>query len=302
MSGQKEPVQKKEPLSIGDLIAFHLTILLLGGLAVMPIIYSVSAMFGLLGEELSDLISNYSYENLVILSIASLFPSMIAYGDYLKFSLWRFFIGIAIVVYFGLKYYVQLKASVALPLPIGGGMIGVVVATLAGNAGIAIKRVFRSKRLRRLALYTFATLVVTIIALGSLGYFLKWNVWNVETAITLRDKIGVGQFARGVGEVISVQSVGTGNQAALVQLESGQTIVVVSRQDDDGFYCQALTLQPGDRIEFKGSFYTRDGSTKLVSYLGTIYGGLNIHSAAGMVDTLARCGGNPKYAGSIEKL
>ena len=268
----------------------------------MPIIYSVLAMFSLLGEELSDLVSNYSYENLIILSIASLLPSLIAYGDDLKFSLWRFFIGIAIVIYFGLKTYVQLKASVALPLPIGGGLIGVVVATLAGKAGIAIKRGFRSKRVRRIALYTFATLVVTIVALGSLGYFLKWNVWNVETAIALRDKIGVGQFARGVGEVISVQSVGNGNQQALVQLESGQKIVVVSRQKDDGFYCQTLTLDPGDRIEFKGSFYTPDRSTKLVSYLGTIYGGLNMHAAAGMVDTLARCGGNPKYQGSIEKL
>lgn len=140
VNNKVEPSDKKELPSYGDLLAFHLPILLLGGLVLMPSIYFVLSNFGFLGDDLSPLISEYSYGNLVILGIASLIPSIAAYGRDLEFNLWHFFLAIAILLYFGLRTYAQLKASVSLPIPIGGGFIGVLIASSLGWLGLLARK------------------------------------------------------------------------------------------------------------------------------------------------------------------
>ena len=290
--------------SEADFLAFQLSILVLGSMVVMPITYAVFASFGLLGDELSALVRDYSYGNLIVLSVATLLPSMIAFGRDLNFDIWRFVVGLGVVAFLALRSYAQLRGSISLPLPLGGGIVGIFVATLTGRIGLAVRNVLQSKRGRRLSLYAIVSVVATIVALGSLGYFLKWTVWNVETAIVLRDTIGVGQFAKGSGEVLSVQLVGSGNQAATVKLQDGDTVVVVSRVIDNGFWCQILSLAPGDRIKFNGSFYSRDRAPEVISadWNRSSFADLKLGSALAMVDARNPCSDYESYNGSIEKL
>lgn len=317
MSDQESTHQKELPNNL-DLIAFHLPILLLGGLAVMPIIYYVLSTLGFLGEDLSELISSYSYEKLVILSIASLLPSMLAYGRNLKFSFWRFLIGIAIVVYFGLKSYAQLKASVSLPLPIGGGLIGVIIASALGWAGFLARKKFSRRQAGWGALFVVVISIVIFTVYVTTNNYLANRVWDIQTAIKWADTwdryfVSMGEAKiLGTGVVVDVIPINDGvDQNLIVQLEGNKTIYVDKRSSRhvvrskgkteeivDYPECRFSPVKVGDRVRFEGRYMTPD---YVLRY--DVKPNVDISSEVGLVD-VEPCYYNkkPKNFGSLNKI
>jgi hypothetical protein len=285
--------RQKRP-SDGDFFAFYLSILILGGLIVMPIVFSVSALAGLLGDSLSEIVAGYSYGNLVVLSVATLIPSMVAFGRDLTFEITRFLVGLGVVAYFTIKIYVGLRGSVSLPLPLGGGVVGIGVATLTGRAGVLLRKTLTWNQVRRYVQYGVASVAVIFAGLAISSYFIKLRPWDVETAIAWESK---WKDVHGIGEAIDIRSGGQFGQIIDVRLESGDIVSVVQKNiyGDTNGICRFATPKIGSRVRFEGSYHSREYATDT-----WLFDDYDLGSSVGMVEaTPCDANGNRSRYGSI---
>lgn len=160
-------------------LAFHLPALLLGGIGVMPLLYLFFADIGLMDSESA---SAYLYVfreqpfRAALLGIIALAPSMYAFGSDLRFSLRRYILAIAGILLLMLMALTSaFRSGLSAPVPIGGGILGVLVTAVLGFAGTAtFDRLARrtppaTLAAERQALSTRATVSLIIAAILLVG-------------------------------------------------------------------------------------------------------------------------------------
>jgi len=135
----------EEPILWPRVIAFHLPIVLLGIPLIMPAAYSLIASTGFGGDDLSRGIGRLDYVQLLTLGATSLGPSIYAYGTRLQFSLGRFIPAAALITFASIQALTTAMriGSGAFPISLGGGLLGIVVASTLGNVGLAVYKLTR---------------------------------------------------------------------------------------------------------------------------------------------------------------
>lgn len=131
------------PIDWPRVCAFHLPVLLIGGIAVMPLIYLYLSESGALD---SDLANFYFYTfreqplRAVLLGLVALGPSVYAFGTKLKFSLGRYLGAVVVLAVFTLlALQSAFRSGYSGPMLIGpfGGVLSLVVTFILGFAGLA---------------------------------------------------------------------------------------------------------------------------------------------------------------------
>ena len=290
-----------------DVVAFHSSVLLLGGLVVMPIIYVALAALGALGKGVSELLSSYSYGSLVLLSVATLLPSVIAYGRNLAFAPSRLLIGLAIVVILALRFYAELGASMSLPLPLGGGVLGVAIATGLGRAAVLARSKITLKQAGRYSMMAIGLFFALVVVGTAAGTYISDRVWEAQSAPglaswTRRLALDVSSLdVRGSGDVLDSRQI-PHKQLLYVRLDDEQTVVIPMWQrylqlnDEDPPECQLPMLNPGDRVQFEGTFF--EPTNRYISDFGDI----DFTSVVGVIDASPCDFGEPRNFGSIDKV
>jgi len=138
-ANRADGARAEAPVDWPMVIAFHAPIILLGIPAVMPAIFALLAAGGILGDDLSKGLLRLEYTQLLTLGAMSLIPSIFAYGTRLQFSGGRFLAAAAFIAFTSIQALATaMRSGSSLPISLGGGLLGVFVATMLGGAGLAI--------------------------------------------------------------------------------------------------------------------------------------------------------------------
>ncbi len=144
---------------------FHVPVILIGGCLILPILYLVLANWGAFGDASYRLSAKGS--DRVFLGLLSMAPVVYAFGTSLRFSIGRF-IGAVVLLGF-LQVTVALRSAVlggaALPISLGGGFVGIVLAYALGHGGLKVRTLLRAPSMRRLVWIAGVVIVVSIATL-----------------------------------------------------------------------------------------------------------------------------------------
>ena len=144
---------------------FHAPVILIGGCLILPILYLVLANWGAFGDASYRLSAKGS--DRMFLGLLSIAPVVYAFGTSLRFSIGRF-IGAVVLLGF-LQVTVALRSAVlggaALPISLGGGFVGIVLAYALGHGGLKVRTLLGAASMRRLVWIAGIVIVVSIATL-----------------------------------------------------------------------------------------------------------------------------------------
>jgi len=135
-------VEIEEPVDWSRVFAFHTPIVLLGMPLIMPAAYALIGASGLAGEDFSRSIGFLGYQQFLTLGAMALLPSMYAFGIRLQFSFGRFLIAAALITFASIQALsgAMRAGAGAVPISLGGGLLGILVASVLGAGGLLIHR------------------------------------------------------------------------------------------------------------------------------------------------------------------
>lgn len=189
-------MQKDDSHNIGTarLIAFHTPIIIIGGLIVLPILLRLLEHSDLAGID-EHLLEDFDYFRLMLLSLFMLAPTMFAFGNNLRFSPSRFLIAIAVLCFYVLRTLIQAGSSgpELVVLPIGGGIVGIALASGIGFGGLAVY-----DRYVAFSPYSQKALQIAVVCIGVfVGFFAISSLDNNQ---------GLGDFGREYERPIIIDS------------------------------------------------------------------------------------------------
>lgn len=217
----------------GKLVWFHASVILVGGVIVLPLLFYLLAEAGALGT-VSARIAEKGGER-ILLGMLSIAPVAYGYGRDLQFSTGRF---IAAVVVLGfMQITIAMRSTVlggsALPITLGGGVVGIAVAHVVGQAGLRLRIVFQSATARRMVWGAAGTLVLVIAVLEARDYYRHLQYKEAET---------VRRAAEAAQQKVEWQTL-------LDSLEASGSPLDVAAKRDSALDRSTLTWKLNDEVE-----------------------------------------------------